>query len=43
MKDVILLVIGFASGVLITAAFGVAVRTIAFRMLDKAVAKIEGK
>lgn len=43
MKDVILLAIGFISGVLVTAAFGAKVKAFIFKMLDKSVAKIEGK
>ncbi len=43
MKDVILLAVGVVSGVLVTAAFGATVRAFLFKMLDKTVAKIEGK
>jgi hypothetical protein len=43
MKDVILLGIGFVSGVLVTGAFGAKVKVSIFKTLDKTVAKIEGK
>ena len=40
MKDVILLAIGFVSGVLITAAFGAKLRTLVAGLLTKTAAKI---
>jgi hypothetical protein len=43
MTYVILLLAGFVAGVLVTAAFGAKVKAFIFKMLDKSVAKIEGK
>lgn len=42
MKDVILLGIGFVSGVLVTIAFGAKVKAFAIAVLDKIAAKAEG-
>lgn len=42
MKDVILLGIGFVSGVLVTVAFGAKVKAFAIALLNKFVSKVEG-
>ena len=43
MKDVILLAIGFVSGVLVTAAFGEKVKVFIAGLLTKTASKIAGK